>query len=427
MKIFITGATGFIGTHLVKRLTSMDHRPVCFVRKSSNIRELEKLGVDFAQGDLKEKISLRSGMEGCDWVIHLAGVSSFWEQDNSIYTDVNVTGTRNVMECALDAGISKVLHLSTMAVYGRPAKAPFHEGTTIGPKRFSRYARTKYEGERIAWGLYIKKALPLVVCYPGIVLGSGSQNHTSGIIKRLIQQTMPAKAFLKSIHTYTHVNDVTETIIWALEKDDTIGQRYFIGNYRIPTEAMLRMISSLSGARLPRITLPDSVAMLWAYFFTSLAYIIQKPPAWGMAVDFARTAREGMIADGNRAQRELGITYSPIKDALIEEIDFIRSTQRLYDRRRSDRVHIDMNIAYKAEGQDHEMRAHLNNISVGGMFIETEQPSTKGKYVSANLFGDKPGHYFYVRGKVLRKTHSGMAVEITHADRDIHHLFSEMR
>lgn len=426
MKIFITGATGFIGAHLVSRLAAMDHQPLCFVRKSSNITELEKLGIDFVRGDIREKVSLRDAMTGCNWVINLAGVSSFWEKSNQIYADINITGTRNVMECALDTGITKVVHLSSMTVYGRPSVSPFNEDSTIGPARFSMSARTRYEGDRVAWGLHTKKNLPLVVCCPGVVLGRGSNNHLTGIIRRLIQHRLPAKAFLNSIHTYTHVNDVVEAIIRAAENENTIGRRYLIGDHRIPTRELLGMISSLSGAHLPITTIPDSAAVVCAHLFTAFADITQRPPLWGMAVDFARTAREGMIADGTRVQRDLGISYTPVKDALIEEIDTIRMTEKLYDRRRSGRVKTDMNVVYQAEGQEHEMKAHLSDISEGGMLLDTQKPPNKGRYVSANLFGDKPGQYFYVRGRVLRKTHSGMAVEITHSDKDIRNLFPDM-
>ena len=166
---------------------------------------------------------------------------------------------------------------------------------------------------------------------------------------------------------------------------------------------------------------------MWAYLFTAIARITGRPPLLGMAVDFASTAMEGMIADGTKAQRELGITYTPIKNALIEEIDSIRMMEKLYDRRRSERVKVDMNVVYQAEGIEHEIKAHVSDISEGGILLETQRPSNKGRYVSANLFGDKPGQYFYVRGRVLRKTDSGMAVEITHSDKDIHKLISEMR
>ena len=133
MKIFITGATGFIGSHLVRRLKQTGHQLFCLVRKNSDVRLLEKLGVTLVIGDVTDKSSVLAGMKGCDWVMNLANVYSFWEPDQRIYTRVNVEGTRNVMECALETGISKVVHTSSVVVYGKPQDIPFAEESPEDP------------------------------------------------------------------------------------------------------------------------------------------------------------------------------------------------------------------------------------------------------------------------------------------------------
>lgn len=426
MKVFITGATGFVGRHLMHRLKSMGHKPVCLVRRNTDIRELIKADADIAWGNINDRGTIYKAMKGCDWVFHLAGVSSFWEADSRIYGLTNIDGTRNVMECALDTGVSKVVLLSSMTVYGKPQKSPFHEEDTIGPKRFSRYALSRYEGDLVAWGLHYKKGLPLVVCYPGVVLGTQCNDHLCGIIRRLIQHRMPVKAFMNSVHTYVHADDLAHAILQAAQREDTVGRRYLIGDTRMTVRELLDMTCSISGVRPPYITLPDSVAMLGAHLFTALADIIKRPPALGMAVDFARTLGEGISAYGTKAHNELGIRYTPVIEALKEEIDFIRMQERLYDRRRAQRMNADMLVTYKAQGQDHEMNAQLNDISEGGMFLKTENPPGAGKYISASLYRDKQdGRFFYVRGRVLRRSHSGMAVEITHSDGNIKQLILE--
>jgi dihydroflavonol-4-reductase len=156
-------------------------------------------------GDVTDKDSLLKGMQGCDWVINLANLYSFWEPDRKIYTKVNIEGTRNIMESALEKGISKVVHISTAGIFGKPADCPFTEDSTVGPVQFSEYFRTKYEGDLIVWELYEKKKLPVVMVYPGAVLGPGDPKATGKYIKDLMGRKLPATVFNDAIMTFVHV------------------------------------------------------------------------------------------------------------------------------------------------------------------------------------------------------------------------------
>ena len=157
MELFITGATGFIGTHLVQRLMQEDHELHCLVRKTSDVRVLEQARATLITGDVTDKGSMIEGMKDCDRVLHLANVYEWWLPDKQVYTKVNVDGTRNVMECALETEVPKVVHVSRPVVYGKPADCPFTEESPVGPVRFSQYAQTKYEGDLIAWEFYEQK------------------------------------------------------------------------------------------------------------------------------------------------------------------------------------------------------------------------------------------------------------------------------
>ncbi|MDH4156252.1 MAG: NAD-dependent epimerase/dehydratase family protein, partial [candidate division Zixibacteria bacterium] len=162
MRIFVTGGTGFIGTHLIRRLSAEGHRITCLVRRSSNTAVLAKLGVEFVIGDVTDYASLEAAIKDHECVINLANVYSFWEPYPNVYDTVNIGGTRNVMESALKAGVPKVVHISTGGIYGKPKETPFTEESEIGPERFSRYFQTKYEGDEVAWGMYKNERLPLV-------------------------------------------------------------------------------------------------------------------------------------------------------------------------------------------------------------------------------------------------------------------------
>lgn len=120
---------------------------------------------------MTDKSSVLKGLRGCDGLIHLASSFVFWHPDNRVFRDVNVTGARNVLEGALETGISKVVYVSTAAVYGN-AEKPTTEETPVGTERASKYVRTKYEGDLIAWDLCHKNKLPLVVIYPSAVIGA---------------------------------------------------------------------------------------------------------------------------------------------------------------------------------------------------------------------------------------------------------------
>jgi len=424
MKIFITGASGFIGSHLIERLRQTDHDLFCLVRRTSSIRNLEDAGVQLIWGDLREKDTLYAGMSGCDYVIHLAGAHTFWEPDSHVYSDINAGGTKNVMECALETGIKKVIHLSDIAVYGKPSTIPFNEDSVVGPRRFSEYARSKYEGDLISWGLFNKKGLPLIVLYPGVVLGRGNNRPSGDMIRRLVKHRLPAKAFMDSIHTFVHVRDLVEAIAICTEKKNIIGEHFIIGTHHVSIRELMEMIGSISDAVLPGFTLPDPMVLMLSKILTQIADIIKYPPPMQLSYDLMVTLKEGSVADGTKAQQELGITYSSIRDALSEEINAPSLDEKLYDRRKAKRMQVDMSVAYRSEGQDHEESARLNNISEGGIFLETDKPLDKGRYVSANLFGENVGQFIYVRGKVLRKTSKGMAIEITHSDQDISRIFS---
>ncbi|MFC1584026.1 NAD-dependent epimerase/dehydratase family protein, partial [Fibrobacterota bacterium] len=186
MRIFLTGGTGFIGSHLVKRLCEEGHEVHCLVRESSEISLLQKLKCKIIKGDVTNKKSIIVGMKKCDWVVHLANIYSFWEPEKKLYRDVNVNGTKNLMEGALEAGVKKVIHISTVAVYGTPIDEVFNEKSKPGNKRYSEYARTKYEGDLIAFNLCKKKGLPLIVLYPGVVLGRDDVKVSGQYIKSII-------------------------------------------------------------------------------------------------------------------------------------------------------------------------------------------------------------------------------------------------
>ena len=320
MKVFVTGATGFIGTHLARRMVMTGHELVCLVRPTSTVDALEALGIHQVQGDVTDKGSLLEGMRGCDAVINLANQYSFWEPDPGVYTQINVLGTRHVMETALENGVSKVLHISTALIYGKPPLVPFTEESAPGPVRFSEYAETKFRGDCIAWQLHAEKNLPLVMLYPSGVLGPGDNKFTGHMIQNLIRQRLPGTAFHRARHNLVHVHDVVEAILAALETEGNLGEKYLLSGYRLSLAEFFEMVAEISGVRSPPIHFPGWLALACAWLLTRIADRIKRPPLWGLALDAMRNLQAGLEFDGSKAVWDLGITYTPVRQAIEDTI-----------------------------------------------------------------------------------------------------------
>jgi dihydroflavonol-4-reductase len=324
MKAFVTGGTGFIGTRLVRLLAQAGHEARCLIRKSSDASGLREANATLVIGDVTDKASLVAGMKGCDWVLNLANLYSFWESDKRIFTRVNVDGTRNVLETALELGVSKVVHVTSAVVYGKPKDCPFTETSAAGPVHFSEYARTKYAGDLIAWELYEKQGLPLVMIYPGAVLGSGDPKATGHYIEDLVRRHLPATVFPRTVMTFVHVNDAARAILMAAEKSGNIGEKYLVGGHRASMRQLNEMVHEISGVPLPRLSLPSWLTQISAVLMTGLAGLTGKPPLWGMSTDQIATMKEGFAFDGSKAERELGLSYTPIRQAIEETIALYR-------------------------------------------------------------------------------------------------------
>lgn len=322
MKIFVTGGTGFIGKYLVQRLSKTHHQLMCLARKSSDKSVLLEAGARVVIGDMTDKASLIKGMDGCDWVVNLASNFVFWVPNKDVYQQVNVQGTQNIMEAALEVGISKIVHVSTEAVYGN-AIWPITEDSTLGAYCPSQYAQTKREGDQIAWQMARKNGLPLVMIYPGSVIGANDPKAAGRYLKNIALRRMPGQIVVNSPFPWVYVEDVCEAILKALEKENNIGEKYFVSGCILTFGEINQMIAEITKARLPQLIIPDSLAALSARLLTWIADLIKKPPILDLSIDQFALMRQGNISNGSKATRELGLTYTPIRMALEQALSSI--------------------------------------------------------------------------------------------------------
>jgi dihydroflavonol-4-reductase len=319
MKIFVTGGTGFIGTFFMRTLQKTNHEAVCLVREHSDVRQLQEAGVQMVIGDVTRKSTLIDAMKGCDWVVNLANLFEFWIPDCHKYREVNVEGTRNVMEAALENAVSKVVHVSTLAVYGN-TNWPATEENDLGSECYSIYAQTKREGELLVWDFYREKKLPVVMIYPGGVIGPDDPKPAGRYLKKLLEGKLPAQILTKSMFPWVYVGDVAKAILLALEKEGNIGEKYFLAAENKTFGDINKLISEVSGKPIPKLVMPDSMATLGSYVFTGIANLIHKPPLMDMSTDQISLMKHGLEADGSKASGELGLTYKPVRKVLEEVV-----------------------------------------------------------------------------------------------------------
>jgi dihydroflavonol-4-reductase len=324
VNVFITGGTGFIGSHLARRLVDDGHHLRCLARSTSRVEELRALGAEIIIADLTDRAALRDAMQGCDWLFHLANLYAMWHPRPEEFQQTNVEGTRCVMEAALEAGVKKVVYLSTVAVMGKPAEHPFSECSLPGPRLFSAYGRSKSEGDRLVQELFESRDLPVVTLYPGIVLGPGDDKPSGIYIQDLIRGQVPTPIFRHSVETYVAVQDVAEATIRAAGLPETVGKRYLIGGERLNGMEYVRQICEVADVRVPWMRLPDAFVIAAAYWFTLRSNLSGNPPPWGLSVDAAWTLYHGFDFDGSRAAHELGFSYTPVRQVLSEAVTWYR-------------------------------------------------------------------------------------------------------
>src|SRR5690349_9527802 len=220
MKIFLTGGTGFIGSHIAQQLRDRGDEVRALARSAEKGRDLEAIGCEVVLGDLGDAAAIASGMQGCDAVIHGAAVYEVGipASQHEAMHQANVEGTERVLGTALEQKIPKVVYISTVAVFGNTRGEVVDETFEADGKSFtSYYEQTKYEAHQVAKRL-IGEGLPLVIVQPGGVYGPGDHSELMNMTKMVLAGKMPMVPFPDLGIVIVHVDDVAAGVILALDK-----------------------------------------------------------------------------------------------------------------------------------------------------------------------------------------------------------------
>jgi len=214
MKCFVTGASGFVGSNLVRELLARGHRVKALLRPGADERGLQGLNFERVTGDVSDPELLKRGMDGCGWCFHVAASYQLWMRDYAPMYQANVEGTRNVLEAAGQAGCNKIVYTSTVGCIGLPKKVkgkytPSTEADIATLEQMSNhYKKSKFQAETVAYELFRKKGLPIIIVNPSAPVGPGDvkPTPTGQVIVDFLNRRMPA--YLDTGLNWVHVRDV---------------------------------------------------------------------------------------------------------------------------------------------------------------------------------------------------------------------------
>lgn len=319
-RILITGATGFIGSRLVAQLVEKPELIIrCLVRKQSDLSRIEHLRdkIELVEGDITQPKSLNKAFKDVWGVVNLAGYREFWSRSRKHFYQLNELGCKNVFDAAAKAGVEKAVQISTPLAYGIPAQLPFDEDSQAADHP-SDYGRSKYLGDQAAWKIHRDQGLPLTCLYLAAVIGAGDDKSTMEV-ERAVKGDMPALIGAGTTYTYLYLGDAVEAISKALLMPQTVGERYLVGKERATTREYFNIIGELADVKIPDMNLPEGMlmpiakSMEWSSRLTGIRPLL---PLDVLKV----TAAGSLLFDCSKAERELELNFTPLRDALAEAV-----------------------------------------------------------------------------------------------------------
>jgi len=329
MNCFITGASGFIGSNLVRELAARGHRVKALLRPNADLRGL--MGVQFQRvtGDVGNRELLKHEIEDCEWCFHVAASYQLWLRDYTPMYATNVEGTRNVIEAAAAVGCDRIVHTSTVGCIALPKTVtgktvPTDETDPVSETQMgNHYKRSKWQAECVAMEL-AKKGWPVVVVNPSGPIGPGDMKPTptGQLIVDFLNRKMPA--YIDTGLNWVHVRDVAVGHILAAEKGRP-GERYILGNAdgNWTLEETFDVLAEISGVPAPKMKLPHWVALAAGHVSEGMACVTGKPPRVPLAG--VRMAKYKMWFNPAKAIRELGLPQTPVTQALAAAVTWFRA------------------------------------------------------------------------------------------------------
>ncbi len=326
MKTLVTGASGFIGSAVVRKLLGRGRAVRCYLEPGAPRKNLAGLDVEILEGDVNDRAGIAAALDGCDTLYHLAAIYAIWMPDPAKIYEVNVEGTKTVLWAAYKAGLKKVVYTSSIAAIGRPPEGQLaDEATPFSTADWedgNAYIRSKWLSQRDALR-FAAEGLPLVVVNPAFPFGERDigPTPTGGFIVGTLRGMVPG--YINGGFCAVDVEDVAEGHVRAEEKG-RVGETYILGNHNVSWKEFFDLTAEVAGVKPPRLRFPKRLAVGVGWAMEHYATDIQhkKPLATYKATKY--TART-LHFDNGKARRELGLPETPLRDTLERSVRWFRA------------------------------------------------------------------------------------------------------
>jgi dihydroflavonol-4-reductase len=320
----VTGATGFVGSAVVRTLLAEGFEVRALARAASPRRNLDSLDVQIAEGDLSDTASLVRAAQGARYLFHVAADYRLWAKDPEEIVRNNLTGTRAIMSAALAAGVERLVYTSSVATLGfRSDGAPSDETLPLTPvDAIGAYKRSKVLAERLVEKMIVEDGLPAVIVNPSTPIGPRDIKPTP--TGRIIVEAASGKipAFVDTGLNLVHVDDVAAGHLLAL-KHGAIGERYILGGEDVSLRRMLTDIADMAGRKPPTVNLPRAPLYPLAVLMEAFGQITGKEPM--LTRDALKMASHRMFFSSAKAAQDLGYKSRPYREGLQDALDWFRA------------------------------------------------------------------------------------------------------
>jgi dihydroflavonol-4-reductase len=315
-KVFLTGADGLLGSNLTRELLNRGYAVRVFLEKGRNTGTLDGLDIERITGNLLNSSDLQNAVPGCNYLIHAAASTAIWPTRSEIIRKVNITGTQNVINAAIECHIEKMIHVGTANSFGSGTKEnPGDETRPFNGEHFRLdYIDSKYQAHNDILEAVRERRLPAVIVNPTFMIGPYDSTPSSGTMVMSVA-TGKVPGYTRGGKNYVYVKDVAAGIVNALDRG-VVGECYILGNKNLSYGEAFSLMADTLNVKKPRIYFPPAVSMTYALICTLIYRITGKPPQ--ISISMAKSSNEDCYYTAAKAVKQLDLPQTDISFAVRE-------------------------------------------------------------------------------------------------------------